>query len=499
MLDSAKWVYAQVTPSQRWLRILGGAIVLAWILLNWPVVLWFVHSLQMVRPTAKGLVIACVILLGVLGVLSRQHFFVSGVPTFRLLPVALLLGGGVGAVVSPWLLSLEQLPAALALVGTYGLLGLFFTYDLWRRGLPIALALAGIVPATIDFSVNLGFPLRMVTAELVEWVLHQWHLAALTSEDVIVLDNSMAQVDLPCSGLKGLGTGTLFLLLATWLEGRSMGLRWFLVCGMHWGLLVLANAGRVLTLVITANVLQQPAIAETLHTPLGVLGFVAACLLTVTMLRWVPKLGSVKSSSIASPLTKRNHAVAGLVLAGLVGLALVPQPTAIAATSLNLNNLVLPQMQTQPLSLTETEQDFFGSYPGSTVQKIQFQSPSLSGAMLLVASPTWKAHHPPELCHVGNGLRVNHMEVQQLTPSILGRWLTLNDGARSATYWFQSPHRTTDDFLDRIWGEVSRRDPTWVMVSIVFDQAQNPDQRAIQTFLTIVHATLDQRLQGATL
>ena len=45
---------------------------------------------------------------------------------------------------------------------------------------------------------------------------------------IIVLENGVAQVDVPCSGLKSLGTGTLFLLAATSMEDRKLGGRWLL-------------------------------------------------------------------------------------------------------------------------------------------------------------------------------------------------------------------------------------------------------------------------------
>ncbi len=136
---------------------------------------------------------------------------------------------------------------------------------------------------------GLGYPARILTAHVVEMILAKFHIAALSSEDIIVLDTGIARVDLPCSGLKSLWVGTLLLLGATWIEGRRIGAGWLLVSITNLALLVLANIGRILTLVIVAIVLKQPTIAEILHIPLGVMGFVAVCFTTWGLLQRVPR------------------------------------------------------------------------------------------------------------------------------------------------------------------------------------------------------------------
>ena len=79
-----------------------------------------------------------------------------------------------------------------------------------------------------------------------------------------------------------------------------------------------------------------------------------------------------------------------------------------------------------------------------------------------------------------------------LTPAVTGRWLTLNSGQKTLAYWFQSATRTTDDFFVRFWGEVFRKDSTWTLVSIVFDQSHKSDEPPVQSFLTFIHDALAQ-------
>ena len=112
----------------------------------------------------------------------------------------------------------------------------------------------------------------------------------------------------------------------------------------------------------------------------------------------------------------------------------------------------------------------------------------------MVASKSWQAHHPPELCFLGNGFKVDNMESQLISDSINARWLSLQDGELSATYWFQSDRETTDDFISRIWEHITHRNKTWVLISILFDESENPNSTEIQNFANTIYQTIDRGL-----
>jgi exosortase O len=149
-------------------------------------------------------------------------------------------------------------------------------------------------------------------------------------------------------------------------------------------------------------------------------------------------------------------------------------------------------MQTQPLDLNSQEQKFFANYPGVTTRKQQFQYGSLTGTSVLVASPTWQAHHSPEVCLASIGYKIAP-EIQRLvTPEVTARWLSLDGGTRSAVYWFQSATRTTDDFNSRFWDEVFRRESRWTMVSVVFDRSHSPDAPSVRAFIKQTHDEIER-------
>jgi exosortase O len=116
--------------------------------------------------------------------------------------------------------------------------------------------------------------------------------------------------------------------------------------------------------------------------------------------------------------------------------------------------------------------------------------------MLLVQSNTWQAHHPPELCFVGNGFQVDKMESKLINNTINARWLSLQKGKLSATYWFQSNHGTTDDFISRIWEHITQRQQTWVLVSILFDRPEDANSQKIQQFTNSIYQGVNLALNN---
>jgi exosortase O len=470
------------------------AIVGSWLYFNRVPLQWLATSLSDVSPFNGVMLVAGGLLLAFLGWRYRRSIEVA--PGLHRLPLVLMLGCGAGSIATQWFVSLSQLPVGLFLLGSYGLLGLWLAPAVWRRGLPVGIAIACLLPFGVQFSTGVGAPARILTAHIVEWILHQWQISAISAGDVIILDTGVAYVDVPCSGLKSMWTGTLFLLAATWLEGRQIGLRWLGVGLINLGLLAIANTGRVLILTILVHVLHQSVWAEILHVPLGLIGFVMASLLTWGLLRFVPNKAAHRGTSeridrvVAPGLNWRSlGALAGLLL--VLATAPMPQPDrAVAAVDLSKLQWAAP-MQTQTLDLNSQERKFFASYPGVTTRKQQFQYGDLTGTSVLVASPTWQAHHAPELCLTAIGYKVAPTIQRVITPAVTARWLSLDDGKRSAVYWFQSATRTTDDFTSRFWDDVFRRESRWTMVSAVFDRAESPDAPAVQAFIERVHDEID--------
>lgn len=426
---------------------------------------------------------------------SRQ---VSGTPVLRPYPLLLMVGSGVSAIALQWFVNIPHIALLLFALGTYGLCGLFLAPDLWRKSLPVAILIACILPFSSQVTSGLGLPARILTAHAVEQMLSAWQVAAISSQDIIVLENGVAHVDLPCSGLKSLWTGTLFLLAVTWLECRLVGVRWLLVWASNLFFMVSANTVRVLLLVVITHVLKQPQIATLLHVPLGLLGFICACAITWAMLQWVPKHSDFRFWLPPLDTGGSQNGKSILLVAFVIALALIAQLRPPQEEPLSIASLHWPsQMVSERIPLTEGEQRTFDNYLTAAPEKLRFVLGNLSGSMLLVSSTSWGTHHSPELCLLLNGLKVDQIERKHLTPNVLARWLSLQDGKLSATYWLQSSQQTTDDFFSRVWSDITHRQKTWVLVSILFDSSYSPEEAEIRAFATTIHDVIDRSFQQA--
>ncbi|WP_333150121.1 exosortase O [Microcoleus sp. B9-D4] len=416
-------------------------------------------------------------------------------------PLLLMLGAGICSIALQYIIDIKQLTVLLFILGTYGLCGLLVEQNFWQKNLPVAGLLACILPFNSQFNSGLGLPARVLTAQVVEQLLSMLQIGAISSYDIIVLENGIAQVDVPCSGIKTLLVGTLFLLAATWLEGRKLSLRWLAVGAANLLMLVCANTARVAVLVLVSEVFQQPNIAQIMHVPLGIVGLVCACFVTWLMLQRVPKFQPEKTRGISAQPNSgilQNHPLAKPgIIAAVTVLAVMAQLSHVETSKMDLASLRLPEdIKSESIPLNPSEQKFFGNYPDTQTQKIRFVAGNLRGSMLTVASTSWQTYHAPELCFVASGIPVNGIEKKQLTPSVTARWLSLKNNQLSAAYWLQSAQLTTDNFMSRIGSDLTHKNHNWVLVSILFDSSLQAENQEVKELASNVYTTVKQSLQG---
>ena len=137
----------------------------------------------------------------------------------------------------------------------------------WREGIPAALLLIGTLPFGDFIQTFIGYPMRLLTAEIVRRGFAFVGSGAMGLDTILVFENSIAQVDVPCSGVKSLWTGGLFLIAATWIERRAINLRWLCIAFAFALLLFAANLARVALLVGVGQVMGLAPLAELLHCP----------------------------------------------------------------------------------------------------------------------------------------------------------------------------------------------------------------------------------------
>ncbi|MCA9969953.1 MAG: exosortase O, partial [Anaerolineales bacterium] len=370
--------------------------------------------------------------------------------------------------------------ASLFGLASYGLLGLWLAPARWRQGLPAALLLILTLPFGEHMETFIGYPLRIATAVLVRDGLAALGVGAVGVDTILVFENGVSQVDVPCSGVQSLWTGAMFLIAATWIEGRRIGLRWVGTAVIFALALVAANLARVAILVSIGEVLGWRLLAEMLHVPLGVLGFIAACALALHRLRRLPKPPDNSQLTIHHSQLTINHSptLALLLLLTLFALLHTPRPqTGLAQPA--------PAWQfpsalaVTPLPLKPDEVDWLVRDGAESASRYRFSLGEVSGSLILIPSRTWRAHHRPERCFEVYGLTLDDTRTHLVTAEFPTHFVRLGQGengrALSATYWFQSAAQTTDDYGTRLWADLAAERQRWVLVSILFDDDVAPD------------------------
>jgi exosortase O len=407
------------------------------------------------------------------------------------LPALGLALAGVGAFLAAdrWL-DINTLSATLFGIASYGLLGLWMSPGRWRQGLPAALLLVGALPFGEHMDTFIGFPLRLVTARTIGQGLAVMGFPNVSVDTILVFENGLSQVDSPCSGVKSLWTGGLFFLAATWIERRPVNARWLISGVTFAGLLVAANFARVGILVLVGQVAGARLLAEMLHVPLGVIGFIAACTAALRLLRWSGLLRLDSRPALRTQPTRPRWlipALAALLVMPVFAYAPDRQSAAAAVpVSFAPDWQPPPELHAQPWPLEPDELDWLsdrGALPVAAI-RWRFDWQGKTGSLLFVASNNWRTQHRPERCFTVYGLEVEGERLHLASPGFPMRWLNLrypggDQPLYNAAYWLQSKDRITDDYSVRIWDDLTPEAEPWVLVTVLFDQPVDTDDSRI--------------------
>ena len=410
-------------------------------------------------------------------------------------PLLLVLAGSIGYLLVERFLDINTISASLFGLASYGLIGLWLNPIRWRAGLPAALLVIGILPFGDHMQTFIGYPMRILTASLVRDGLASAGVASIGVDTILVFENGVSQVDLPCSGVKSLWTGALFLLAATWIERRPINLRWFIIASVFALLLFVTNFARVAILVIVGQVLNLQLVAEMMHVPLGVLGFIAACAAGALMLRGDGGRRTAdggQTTLVRVPYFSVFLATTFLML----GLLYSPRPQTGLAQARTWN---FPgELAVQPLPLNPDEIAALTRENAESADRFQFAWRGITGSMILVPSATWRAQHRPERCLEVLGWQINNSRAVLIAPDFPVRSVTVNQRAGSslsATYWFQSATRVTDDYGTRMWADLTPQRERWVLVSVLFDRTLDPNDENVQSFYLALRDAMNRNLQ----
>ncbi len=395
-------------------------------------------------------------------------------------------------------LDVNTLSASLFGLATYGLLGLWMAPRRWREGFPALFLLLLTLPFGDHLQTFVGYPLRLLTASIVRDGLASAGVATFSTDTILVFETSVAQIDLPCSGVRSLWTGALFLIAAAWIERRPFNLRFVLVGAAFAGLLFVANLERILILVMAGQVAGWRTVAEMLHVPLGVLGFGAACVAALWLLRKIPELPLPEGEQ---PLDLPCPAwLAPFLAVALLLMALLYRPRPVEAGGRPLAVRFPPDLAVTPQPFTPGERDWLAQGGAVAVERWRFRSGQVGGSMILISSNTWRAQHRPERCFQVYGLSLEESSTLLAAPDFPLRYVVLGDhqgkGIYSAAYWLQSSDEVTDDFARRMWADLSLHRQQWVLVTVLFDRYYPKNEAVLFDLFQALRHSVDGSLAG---
>jgi exosortase O len=409
-------------------------------------------------------------------------------------------------------LDINTLSASLFGLATYGLLGLWMSPRRWLAGLPAVLLLIGTLPFGEHLQTFVGYPMRIATARIIQEGLQAVGVHSIGVDTILVLESGLAQVDIPCSGIKSLWTGMLFLIAATWIERSAINLRWFGIAALMGVLLFAANVARVAVLVLIGQVVGWEMIAELIHVPLGVLAFGIVCGVVLFFIKTQkpseyqipPKIQPLHPERDAEPgYGNRPVWLAPALAVGFAGMALIYTPRPYPVMAQAAIDWVFPselQVQVDPLSpelfawVTSGGAEFADRWDFTW----QGNAKEINGSLMFLTSNTWRGQHRPERCFEVQGITVETSQIILFDDAFSAQMVLVSGGPQQATalYWLQNGQRATDDFATRIWSDLGSERQPWVLITLLLDEVYPLDSAEVREIAELVRTAVANSLEG---
>ena len=389
-------------------------------------------------------------------------------------------------------LGLNALSAALFLVFCFGLLGHVLPARLWKTCIWPTLLAIFVLPFEGYLDIFLGFPLRLISAEVVSDLLTRLGIPSASTDSVLFIENRAAIVDLDCSGIRGFWIGCIFFCAITWIENYRLDIRWLAIALFTFFLIFAANILRIAVLVVLDLSLNRADLAQVFHESLGLVGFTFSMAIGWQLLRLYGRHSHIKPSpNSEKPKQPQRYMTssASTIIGLLVVLNLIwadqSNDKAIGLSSIDLSDSTYLKFTSQALS--DSEKAFFQAN-SSSVRKylttIESNSGLYTASVLIVLSRDWKSHHVPANCYAAQGYEIRSSVVQSVNwlpapkaffpvrhleltkPSPIGAV----NSRYFADYWFQSAKQITPNFSKRVIAQITHPGRPWTMVSVLWEE-----------------------------
>lgn len=373
---------------------------------------------------------------------------------------------------------INLITAVFGLIGFYVLISFSIPYQIWRNGLIPFTLLLMCLPFGRLLDTFIGFPLRIFSVDFVALQM-KWIGYNLSSRDtILIIENKASQVDIDCSGIKGLWVGLIFLIAYTWINKISLNLKWFGLLLILFTSILFFNIIRISTLVFLNSTNGLEKGVHYFHYSIAAFGIVLSCLLVHFLAIYFKLLNNKKSDSplnITPTLGNSNKYILVLNLF-IILLIFIPQKQSFqtikkAIPSLKANT----NFNIQTKKFKNNEQAVFEK-DGSSAQKFEFKFKELTGEAIIVIGNDWRAQHKPELCFEAAGNYLQSIQTVLINKSFPVKYIKFKNQNSVVYSWFQSPKIITEDYSYRSWLELSGKESNWVLINIVIYNNINQQQ-----------------------
>jgi exosortase O len=336
-------------------------------------------------------------------------------------------------------------------------------------------------------------------AESVRNILSQFNLNGIAKETIITIENRSADVSEACSGLNGIWTSWLFYFALSWIENKKITVYWILNFVFLNLLIYSCNLFRIFILVLLETVFNLHDIAEIVHVPMGIAGFVFSCFICWYLFSYFPENKKETHEKVrmneltgVKPEMHKYYLASFTLLSVLIPLTILPASARQQIHNFDFRwSLALPAIE---IGLSEGEKSAFLK-DGSAGRKYRFSKGEIYGTILLVSSRGWRGHHPPQLCTQANGFVIESSETRLIDSEFPVQFLSLKNTKTRSCFWFQSAELITQDHSSRVWAGLRNNTSEWIMVSVLFDNYQGGNDAPVTDFLKEVKSVISVYLQ----
>ncbi|MFA9214736.1 MAG: exosortase O [Candidatus Methylacidiphilales bacterium] len=375
-------------------------------------------------------------------------------------------------------LRINLFTTVIGLIGFYLLLSFTIPQKIWKNGLIPFTLLLMCLPFGRQLDTYIGFPLRMLSVDFVASQMTLFGFNLNSRNTILIIENKASQVDIDCSGIKGLWVGMIFFIAYTWINKIKLNLKWLGLLFILIISILCFNILRVSTLVMLNSIQGLEKGVQYFHYSIAAFGIVLSCLL-VHFLAVIFKLinsnqTEILTQEIAHKETNSKYLFLLNVL--ILTLLIIPQKPNYKAISKAIPYLKSDEnFSIKTINFNSGEKAVFEK-DGSAAQKFEFKYKEIIGEAIIVIGNDWRAQHKPELCFEATGNNLQSVQTLLVNKSFPVKYIKFNNQKAVVYSWFQSSQIITDDYSYRNWLELSGKESNWVLMNIVIYNDSNKQQ-----------------------